>query len=85
MKNLANGIIALFLLSACSSSHEKSSFQEGLVSTSTAIKLAESAYIKGCVDAHTQNKWGKSYIKCQKLAKEHIKANVLDILNQSGE
>ena len=58
-------------------------YQNDLISVNTALFLAQSSYLLGCVKEAQNNKEKKnSYSKCLNQAKAHVRKHLIHILDQ---
>jgi hypothetical protein len=74
----------LLALSSCATSKinyplEAKKYQHDLVSVQTAVDLAMSSYLKACTDQKVK------FERCKDLATDHVKNNIVFILDQSPE
>lgn len=72
------------LINSCSTSSLKypikaKKYKEDLVKVQTAVNLAMFSYVKGCVDQ------SKDFKKCRDKAKNHVKENIIFILDQKDK
>jgi len=83
-------LVTAGLFSSCSSEKlhyplTEKKYKDDTISVQTAIELAYSAYLKGCVDRSLALGAKQSFDLCSTSAKNHVKDNIIFILDENNK